>query len=71
MVLYEEQPVITKRIVPEERVRLVKTSVTDQQKVKSRSGKRRSVPNGPSGDELRGANPSRHDGDQQQRQTRR
>jgi uncharacterized protein (TIGR02271 family) len=33
VVLYEEQPILTKRIVPKERVRLVKTTATEEHHV--------------------------------------
>ncbi len=34
VVLYEEHPVVSKRVVPKERVRLVKTTVTEEHEVK-------------------------------------
>ncbi len=34
LILYEEQVVITKRVMPKERVRLVKTTVTEEQHIK-------------------------------------
>jgi uncharacterized protein (TIGR02271 family) len=34
VVLYEEQPAVSKRVVPKERVGLVKTTVSEQQEVK-------------------------------------